>query len=59
MADGTNLQDLNVAKCEKDLGVHVDPLLDFNDHIPKLVKKGRSIYLVCYSDQLLVEAVIY
>ena len=43
MADGTNLQDLNVTKCEKDLGVHVDPLLDFNDHITKLVKKGRSM----------------
>ena len=43
MADGTNLQDLNVTKCEKDLGVHVDTLLDFNDHITKLVKKGRSM----------------
>ena len=28
---------------EKDLGVHVDPLLSFNDHINSVVKKARSI----------------
>ncbi len=30
-------------KTEKDLGVHVDPLLKFEDHIEKFVKKARQI----------------
>ena len=29
--------------CEKDLGVHIDPNLDFKDHIHKTIKKARSI----------------
>ena len=42
MCDGETLQKLNVTKCEKDLGVHIDPLLKFNEHITKTIKKGRS-----------------
>ena len=29
--------------CEKDLGVHIDPNLDFKEHILKTIKKARSI----------------
>ena len=29
--------------CEKDLGVHVDPLLNFDEHITKIVKKARGM----------------
>ena len=43
MSDGVSLQDLSVTKSEKDLGVHIDPLLNFNDHITKIVKKARSM----------------
>ena len=35
--------DLNITICEKDLGVYIDPLLDFNEHMAKTVKKARSI----------------
>tara|TARA_B110001454_G_scaffold210883_1_gene225906 strand:- start:49 stop:1224 length:1176 start_codon:yes stop_codon:yes gene_type:complete len=34
---------LEVTVCEKDLGIHVDRLLNFNDHITITVKKARSI----------------
>ena len=29
---------------EKDLGAHVDPLLNFEEHINLTVKKARNIY---------------
>ena len=29
--------------CEKDLGVNVDSLLDFNTHISEIVKKARGV----------------
>ena len=38
--DGTPL---NVTCSEKDLGVYVDPLLNFEEHILKTVKKARQI----------------
>ena len=34
---------LNVTCSDKDLGVHVDPLLNFEEHIHKTVKKARQI----------------
>ena len=34
---------METTNCEKDLGVHVDPLLEFNEHISKVVKKSRGI----------------
>merc|ERR1711923_376589 len=34
---------LNVTCSEKDLGVYVDPLLNFEEHILKTVKKARQI----------------
>ena len=34
---------LEVTICEKDLGVHIDPLLNFNEHIDSVVKKSRSL----------------
>ena len=30
-------------KCEKDLGVHIDPELNFNEHILKQTQKARSL----------------
>ncbi|MCP3853075.1 MAG: hypothetical protein GY694_23025, partial [Gammaproteobacteria bacterium] len=41
--DGDNVITLETTDCEKDLGVHVDPLLEFNEHIAKIVKKSRSL----------------
>ena len=41
--DGDNIIKLETTECEKDLGVHVDPLLEFNEHIAKIVKKSRSL----------------
>ena len=38
-----NNKPLNVTVSEKDLGVHVDPLLKFEDHIDIKVKKARQI----------------
>ena len=43
MCDGETLQKLNVTKCEKDLGVHIDPLLKFNEHITKTIKKEGAL----------------
>ena len=36
-------QVLEVTVCEKDLGINVDSLLNFSDHITMTVKKSRSI----------------
>ena len=41
--NGDEVCDLNITICEKDLGVYIDPLLDFNEHMAKTVKKARSI----------------
>ena len=42
MSGGESLQNLSITKCEKDLGVHIDPLLNFNEHITKTIKKAIS-----------------
>ena len=41
--NGDEVCNLNITTCEKDLGVYIDPLLDFNEHMAKTVKKARSI----------------
>ena len=41
--DGNLVRNMETTNCEKDLGVHVDPLLEFNEHISKVVKKSRGI----------------
>ena len=41
--DGDKVSVLEETHCEKDLGVHVDPNLNFNDHIFKTVKKARRM----------------
>ena len=38
-----NIIDLKVTTCEKDLGVFIDPLLTYNDHMTKQVKKARGV----------------
>ena len=43
MSDGDQLQTLNTTHCEKDLGVHVDTLLNFEDHITYTIKKARGV----------------
>ena len=39
---GNEKIDLKVTTCEKDLGVHVDPLLSFEDHMAKQSKKAEE-----------------
>ena len=34
---------LAVTTCEKDLGVHIDPFLNFNEHVNYIVNKSRSL----------------
>ena len=34
---------MNETLCEKDLGVHIDPDLSFEEHINKQIKKARSL----------------
>ena len=41
--ENTSTNILEETICEKDLGVHIDPLLKFNDHISFIVKKARSL----------------
>ena len=45
MSDGNQLKILEVTECEKDLGVHIDSDLNFNEHIKITIKKARNI---CY-----------
>ena len=35
--------DLKTTTCEKDLGVHVDSLLNFEDHMAKQSKQARGV----------------
>ena len=46
--DGNLIRTLETTSSEKDLGVYVDPLLEFNDHISKVVKKSRGIAGMIY-----------
>ena len=41
--NGNEVCALSVTTCEKNLGVYIDPLLNFNEHITKTVKKAKSI----------------
>ena len=41
--DGDIERIMETTSSEKDLGVYVDPLLEFNEHISKVVKKSRGI----------------
>ena len=41
--EGNITNTLEVTKCEKDLGVHIDPLLSFDDHIIYIIKKSRGL----------------
>ena len=47
---GEDKIDLNTSQCEKDLGVYVDPLLNFEKHYEETIKKARNLsYLVMRS----------
>ena len=41
--NGDTVRPLSITTSEKDLGVYIDPLLNFNDHITTTVKKARSL----------------
>ena len=41
--EGENISDLTETLCEKDLGIFIDPKLDFNDHITTTIKKARRL----------------
>ena len=43
IGEGNERRQLETTVCEKDLGVNVDPLLNFEQHINLVCKKGRSI----------------
>merc|ERR1711867_316048 len=43
IGDVTNKNELINTNCEKDLGVHVDSLLNFEEHIYETVKKARRM----------------
>ena len=43
MKEGNDINPLAGTECEKDLGVNVDPLLNFDQHINQVCKKARSI----------------
>ena len=43
MKDGNEVRELEETVCEKDLGVNIDPLLDFNKHITTICNKGRAL----------------
>ena len=44
--EGEEVTVLKETKCEKDLGVNVDPELNVNDHIHITVKKGQKDVLL-------------
>ena len=41
--ENDNPKILEITECEKDLGVYVDSLLNFNDHIITITKKARGL----------------
>ena len=43
IAEDGIVKDLEITTCEKDLGVFVDNLLDFDEHMITNVKKARSL----------------
>ena len=60
MKDGDKVSELQSTVCEKDLGVNIDPLLDFNQHITQICNKGRQLSgmllrnLTCRCTEILV-----
>ena len=50
--------DLKVTTCEKDLGVHVDPLLKFDDHMATQSKKARGIAAMIFKSMISRESEI-
>ena len=46
MKDGENINILSKTNCEKDLGVHIDSELRFNEHIKNEVSRSTQD-LVC------------
>ena len=40
---GDTVCPLSITTCEKDLGVYIDPHLNFKEHITKTVKKARAM----------------
>ena len=42
-AHGNESVNLSTTECEKDLGVHVDPLLKFDEQVESATKKGRQM----------------
>ena len=43
MRDGDKVSKLDETVCEKDLGVNIDPLLDFEQHITTICNKGKQL----------------
>ena len=43
MRDGDKVSNLDETVCEKDLGVNIDPLLDFEQHLTTICNKGRQL----------------
>ena len=41
--DGSEHVPLGSTYCEKDLGVHVDSMLNFNHHMSEIIKKARGV----------------
>ena len=60
MTNGTEVNKLDSTTCEKDLGVNVDPLLSFDNHINMACSKGRQLSgmilntLTCRCSEILV-----
>ena len=43
MSNGDEVSELDSTVCEKDLGVNIDPLLNFDQHITTICNKGRAL----------------
>ena len=41
--ENSKIIDLKVTVCEKDLGVHIDPFLSFDEHITTIIKLARCL----------------
>ena len=53
MKDGSNINDLVITDCEKDLGVYIDSELSFDEHIKITINKAKNM---CY---LLMRTITY
>ena len=43
MTEGNVVNPLGITTCEKDLGINIDPLLSFDEHINNACSKSRQI----------------